>query len=73
MAQQNGGAAAAGECEFINLEEVEELARARLPKQAYDYYSGGAETMSAVRDNRAAFGRRAARWLLHVVKQLFFI
>ncbi|GBF99384.1 aldolase-type TIM barrel family [Raphidocelis subcapitata] len=43
--------------EFINLEEVEALAKGQMAKMAFDYYAAGAETETAVRDNRAAFGR----------------
>jgi 4-hydroxymandelate oxidase len=44
----------------LNLAEYEEAARARLPRQVYDYYAGGAEDEVTLRANRAAFGR----WLL---------
>lgn len=41
--------------EFINLEELEGLAKAVMPKMAYDYYASGSETQTSVADNRAAF------------------
>jgi hypothetical protein len=40
---------------FINLEEVEQLAKSSLPKMAFDYFAAGAETEQAVGDNRSAF------------------
>ena len=46
-----------GEVQYINLEVLEERARHKLEKQAYDYYRSGSETQSALRDNRAAFAR----------------
>jgi isopentenyl diphosphate isomerase/L-lactate dehydrogenase-like FMN-dependent dehydrogenase len=42
---------------FINLEEVEQLAKSVLPKMAYDYFAAGAETEQTVGDNRSAFGQ----------------
>jgi len=45
---------------FQNLEECDALAKAVLPRMAYDYYAGGAESEATVRDNRAAFARCAA-------------
>ncbi|WIA09164.1 hypothetical protein OEZ85_008575 [Tetradesmus obliquus] len=42
---------------FINLVEVEQLAKATLPKMAYDYFAAGAETEQTVGDNRSAFGQ----------------
>lgn len=40
---------------FINLDEVEQLAKERMTKMAFDYYAGGAETGSALEANSAAF------------------
>ncbi len=40
-----------------NLEEYEAVARAVLPKPAFDYYAGGAEDERTLRANRDAFGR----------------
>jgi hypothetical protein len=40
---------------FINLDEVEQLAKERMTKMAFDYYAGGAETGSALEANGAAF------------------
>ncbi len=45
---------------WINLTELEALARERLPAMAYDYYAGGADDELALRGNRAAY----ARWPL---------
>lgn len=42
---------------YINLEVLDERAREKLTKMAYDYYKSGAETESTLRDNRAAFAR----------------
>ncbi len=47
--------------EWINLLEVEALARERMPQMAYDYYAGGAEDEVTLRQNRAAFERIALR------------
>jgi 4-hydroxymandelate oxidase len=41
----------------INLLDYEDLARERLPRMAYDYIAGGADSEATVRDNRAAFQR----------------
>ena len=46
-----------GEVQYINLEVLEERARHKLEKQAYDYYRSGSETQSTLQDNRAAFAR----------------
>ena len=46
-----------GEVQYINLEVLEERARHKLEKQAYDYYRSGSETQSTLLDNRAAFAR----------------
>lgn len=43
--------------DFFNLEEIEEKARAVLPKQVFGYYSSGSESESTVRFNREAFGK----------------
>jgi (S)-2-hydroxy-acid oxidase len=40
---------------FINLEEVEAMAQAVLPKMVFDYYSGAAETQSVARENLRSF------------------
>ncbi|HEV3231172.1 MAG TPA: alpha-hydroxy acid oxidase [Candidatus Dormibacteraeota bacterium] len=47
--------AALADC--VNVDELEERARALLPPATYGYYVGGAEDEVSVRDNRAAFGR----------------
>ena len=41
----------------IVLEELEQQAKSRLPKEAYDYIAGGAGSESTVRENLAAFHR----------------
>jgi hypothetical protein len=43
--------------DFISLEELEGLAKAKLPKMVYDYYAGGANSQWTVAENRAAFSR----------------
>ena len=40
---------------FLNLHEVEQLARERLSAQTFDYYAGGANDEVTLRANRAAF------------------
>jgi len=40
---------------FLNVEDFRRRARWRLPKVAFDFIDGGAETESAVRGNRGAF------------------
>jgi 4-hydroxymandelate oxidase len=47
--------------EPINLDELEAVARERLPQMAYDYYASGALDERTLADNRAAW----ARWRLH--------
>jgi len=41
--------------EILNLDELEQLAQARLPKLVWDYYAGGADDERCVRRNRCAF------------------
>jgi hypothetical protein len=41
--------------EFMNLDEVADLAKAKLPKMAFDYFASGAETQTTLAANRAAF------------------
>ena len=41
--------------EILNLDELEQLAQARLPKLVWDYYAGGADDERCVRRNRGAF------------------
>jgi isopentenyl diphosphate isomerase/L-lactate dehydrogenase-like FMN-dependent dehydrogenase len=55
---------------FINLEELEALAKAKLPKMIYDYYAGGANSQWTVGENRAAFSqyRLLPRMLVDVSK-----
>ena len=43
--------------ECVNLAEVEELARRKLPASTWGYYAGGANGEATLRDNEAAFGR----------------
>jgi 4-hydroxymandelate oxidase len=42
-----------------NVFELEELARSKLPRQAFDYYASGSDDELTLRMNRAAFERRA--------------
>jgi len=46
---------------FANLFELEELAKAKLPKAVFDYYVGGSGDEVAVRRNREAYQRWALR------------
>src|SRR5437867_289137 len=46
---------------FTNLLEIEDLARAKVPRDAFDYIAGGAEDEVSLRRNREAFGRWAIR------------
>jgi (S)-2-hydroxy-acid oxidase len=41
----------------ITVQEVEDLARKRLPKAVYDYYACGADDQDALTRNRDAFAR----------------
>ena len=47
---------------FLNLDEVERVARERLGAMAYDYYVGGANDEVTVRENRLAYERLALRY-----------
>jgi len=44
-----------------NVWEYEAYAKATLPKNAFDYYSSGANDMITLRENRAAFNRLRMR------------
>ena len=46
---------------FTNLAELEEKARASIPRAAFDYIAGGAEDEISLRRNREAFDRWALR------------
>jgi 4-hydroxymandelate oxidase len=46
----------------INIDDLELLARERLPKMAYDYYASGAHDELTLSDNRAAYRRLALRY-----------
>jgi 4-hydroxymandelate oxidase len=46
---------------WLNLDELEAVARERLPAMAYGYYAGGADDEVALRGNAAAY----RRWSLH--------
>lgn len=46
----------------VNLAEFEEAARACLPREAYDYYAGGANDETTLRRNREAFGEVALHY-----------
>ena len=46
---------------FTNLLELEDLARRKLPRPAFDYFAGGAEDEVSLRRNREAFDRWALR------------
>ena len=46
----------------VNLAEFEEAARARLPREAFDYYAGGANDEITLRRNREAYGEMALHY-----------
>lgn len=52
--------------DVVNLDELAELARARLPRMAWDYYAAGADDESCVRRNVAAFSDRELRYRVMV-------
>src|SRR6195256_6613725 len=41
----------------INIEDLRQLARRRLPRAIFDFFDGGAEDEATLRENRAAFER----------------
>ncbi len=41
----------------VNIEDLRQLARKRLPRAIFDFFDGGAEDEVTLRDNRAAFER----------------
>lgn len=43
--------------DFLNLEEVEALAKKRMSKMSYEYYAAGAESEQTLADNRASFAQ----------------
>jgi (S)-2-hydroxy-acid oxidase len=55
---------------FVNLEELEGLAKSKLPAMVYDYYAGGANSQWTVGENRRAFSnyRILPRMLVDVSK-----
>ncbi len=53
--------AAPMETGFTNLLELEDLARAKVPRAAFDYIVGGAEDEVSLRRNREAYARWALR------------
>jgi 4-hydroxymandelate oxidase len=48
--------------EILNLHDLEALARARLPQQAWDYYASGADDERCLRRNSDAFGDLALHY-----------
>ena len=56
---------------FINLDELEGLAKQKLPQMVFDYYAGGANSQWSVGENRRAFDqyRLLPRMLKDVSKQ----
>jgi 4-hydroxymandelate oxidase len=48
--------------EILNLHDLEQLARARLPALVWDYYASGADDERCVRKNREAFERVALHY-----------
>lgn len=45
---------------MLTIADVERYAAAHLPKQVYDYYASGADAMTTLRENTAAYGRCGA-------------
>ena len=41
----------------VNVNEFQQLAREALPKMYYDFYAGGAEDESSLKENEEAFRR----------------
>jgi (S)-mandelate dehydrogenase len=41
----------------VNIEDLRRIARRRLPRAIFDFFDGGAEDETTLRDNRAAFER----------------
>jgi 4-hydroxymandelate oxidase len=48
--------------ELLNLHQLEELARARLPKMTWDYYASGADDEHCVRRNGSAYEQIALHY-----------
>lgn len=40
---------------FLCLDDFQHQAKRKLPRQIYEYYAGGAETLQSLQENRAAF------------------
>ena len=49
----------------ISIEDLRQMARRRLPRAIFDFFDGGAEDETTLRENRAAFER--VRLLPHVL------
>ena len=57
--------------EAVNIGDLRECARRRLPRAIFDFFDGGAEDEAALRDNRAAYERvRLAPKVLRDVKKI---
>jgi (S)-mandelate dehydrogenase len=57
--------------EAVNIGDLRECARRRLPRAIFDFFDGGAEDEVALRDNRAAYERvRLAPRVLRNVKKI---
>ena len=41
----------------VNIEDLRQMARRRLPRAIFDFFDGGAEDETTLRENRAAFQR----------------
>lgn len=57
--------------EIVKVSEFEELAKQKLPKMVYDYYSTGAEDLWTLKQNRSAF-ERIRGWLTRMVTAPIF-
>ncbi|HLB67649.1 MAG TPA: alpha-hydroxy-acid oxidizing protein, partial [Thermoplasmata archaeon] len=47
--------------EFTNLLELEEMARAKIPRAAFDYIAGGSDDEVSLHRNREAYAHWALR------------
>jgi len=52
----------------LNIEEIEALAREKLPRYVFGYYSGGAWDLQTLHENRDAFLRLRIHY--HVLRDV---
>lgn len=46
----------------ITIEDLETIARRKLPQNVYDYYASGSDDQNCLRRNREAFDRYVRTW-----------